>query len=197
MPDYSKGKIYKLWCPDNDLIYIGSTTQSLHQRLGGHKKNIKQTNACKSKLLFEASNEVKVELIEEYPCNNKMELNKREGEIIRLNKCVNKRVEGRTKKEYQQDNKKEIKEYLKKNKEKIKEDKKEWYQINKEEIKENKKQYYQKNQEKLKLKYKIYHEKNKEDIKLREKKYRDANRDWINQKAREKYKLNKLITLEN
>jgi hypothetical protein len=29
MPDYNNGKIYKLWSPEGDDIYIGSTVQSL------------------------------------------------------------------------------------------------------------------------------------------------------------------------
>jgi len=41
MPDYQKGKIYKIVCNETGLVYIGSTTQALSQRLQGHKKNYK------------------------------------------------------------------------------------------------------------------------------------------------------------
>ena len=191
MPDYSNGKIYKLWCPDNELIYIGSTIQPLHVRLGGHKRNAKAKNSCSSKLLFQASNEVKIELIEEYPCNNKMELTKKEGEHIRLNKCVNRVIPGRTPKEYYQDYKEERKEYFKKNEEKIKEYKKEWYQ----KIKEDKKEWYQKNNEKLKLKQKKYREANRDLINERQNQRRENNKDEYNKKKRERYKLNKLNKL--
>jgi hypothetical protein len=32
MPDYKNGKIYKLWSPEGDDIYIGSTVNSLAKR---------------------------------------------------------------------------------------------------------------------------------------------------------------------
>jgi hypothetical protein len=32
MPDYNNGKIYKLWSPEGDDIYIGSTVNSLAKR---------------------------------------------------------------------------------------------------------------------------------------------------------------------
>jgi Uri superfamily endonuclease len=70
MPDYQKGKIYKLWSPQGNEIYIGSTVNSLAKRLGHHKTD----SRCNSKYLFENYDVVKIELIEEYPCNNKMEL---------------------------------------------------------------------------------------------------------------------------
>ena len=39
MPNYSNGKIYSIRFYDNDkLLYIGSTTQILAVRFGGHKK---------------------------------------------------------------------------------------------------------------------------------------------------------------
>jgi hypothetical protein len=39
--DYSKGKIYKIVCNITGLIYIGSTSQSLIQRLQDHKSGYK------------------------------------------------------------------------------------------------------------------------------------------------------------
>ena len=55
-----------------------------------------------------------IELIEECPCNDKNELNRREGQMIREMNCVNKRIEGRTGKEYREDNKEYIKQKKKK-----------------------------------------------------------------------------------
>jgi hypothetical protein len=91
MPDYSKGKIYKLWSPQGGEKYIGSTTETLARRKQTHKRL-----NCSSKILFEKYDDVRIELIEEYPCKNKMELNRREGEHIRNNDCVNKSIAGRT-----------------------------------------------------------------------------------------------------
>jgi hypothetical protein len=99
MPDYQQAKIYKLWCPDNDLVYIGSTVQTLAQRKGKHKQDTNK-QSCRSYLLFESGSEVKIELIEKFPCHDKMELLKREGEWIRNTTCVNKTMPGRTRQEY-------------------------------------------------------------------------------------------------
>jgi predicted GIY-YIG superfamily endonuclease len=38
MPNYQNSKIYKIRCNTTGLVYIGSTTQSLKQRLDQHIK---------------------------------------------------------------------------------------------------------------------------------------------------------------
>tara|TARA_R100000951_G_C2545894_1_gene150833 strand:+ start:43 stop:609 length:567 start_codon:yes stop_codon:yes gene_type:complete len=151
MYDYSKGKIYKLFSVSNeDLIYYGSTIRTLKKRLGVHISDYKNNNGCTSKKVI-AAGDYKIELIEEFPCNSKAELERREGKYIKANKCVNKIIAGRTQKEYNEDNKEQItekgKEYREDNKDKIKEQKKEWYKNNKEAIIENKKEYCEKNKE--------------------------------------------------
>ena len=120
MPDYQNGKIYKLWSPQGNEIYIGSTINTLAKRFGQHKTNY---NKCNSKYLFENYTDVRIELIEEYPCNNRMELNKRKGEHIRANDCLNKQIAGRTLQEWWKDNKDKIAEYQK-----------EWFEANPDEI---------------------------------------------------------------
>jgi len=128
MPDYSKGKIYKLWSPElpEDMIYIGSTVNELYKRLCQHKK---PSNKSSSSYIFFSANNVKIELIENYPCKDKNELTRREGEWIRKLKCINKVVAGRTKEEWCEDNKELLvqksKEYYNKNSDKIKEQHKE------------------------------------------------------------------------
>jgi len=139
MPDYKNGKIYKLWSPEGDEIYIGSTIQPLYKRFHHHK----DARQCSSKILFEKYNDVKIELIESCSCDNKEQLTKKEGEYIRNNKCVNKEIAGRTKKEWREDNKEYKKEYDKEYLEKYRED-------NKDKIKENKKEYYKNNTDKIK-----------------------------------------------
>jgi len=123
MPDYQKGKIYKLWSPQGNEIYIGSTINPLAKRLGQHKLK----RSCNSKYLFENYDDVKIELIEEFPCNSKMELNRREGEHIRNNECLNKRIAGRSHEEWCEDNKEHLKEYNKEYRENNKERIKEYY----------------------------------------------------------------------
>ena len=143
MPDYQKGKIYKLVSDHTDEIYIGSTIQKLSQRLGTHASDFREgKNKCTCKHMFDLG-KVKIVLIENCPCNSKEELLKRERHYIETMVCVNKTIPGRSKAEYLQDNKEEIsktkKEYNLKNKDKIKEIKKEYYLKNIDKIKESRK----------------------------------------------------------
>jgi len=190
--NYKNGKIYKLFSYDNDLVYVGSTTQPLSKRLGEHKG--KCNKSC-SKILFENSNNVKIQLLEEIECDNIEQLRRLEGEYIRRLDCVNKRIAGRTEKEHYEENKEKIieqnkkyyeknkehrkeqmkeynKEWMEKNKEQVKEYHKEYYEDNKEHIKEYSKKLYEKNKEKKKE----YRENNKEQIKEYQKEYRDKKR---------------------
>ena len=143
MLDYQKAKIYKIWTPQgtHEEVYYGSTCDELYKRKYGHKTT---SNESRSKILFEKYDDVRIELVEDYPCNNKAELNKREGHYIRENKCLNRNIAGRTYKEYYKNNKKKLleqkREYYKNNKEKRKEDNKQYYENNKEQILEKNKE---------------------------------------------------------
>jgi len=153
MPDYQQGKIYAIRSHLTTDVYIGATCKRLSDRMAGHryayKKNIVP---CKSFNIIERG-DAYMELIEAFPCNNKDELNKREGEIIRTTlNAVNARVEGRTKQEYREINKEKMKEYLKeyreKHKEKAKEYQKEYRENNNEDLKIKKKEYYERTKNK-------------------------------------------------
>ena len=87
MVDYSKGKIYKIIDNTNDKIYIGSTTQDLKARLRGHKSECKKKDIS-SKLILK-NNNFRIELIEDYPCNTKRELEIREQYYLDTMVCVN------------------------------------------------------------------------------------------------------------
>jgi len=168
MKDYSQGKIYKLYSVSNkDLIYYGSTIRTLNKRLGEHIKDYKNNRGCTSRKVI-AAGDYKIELIEEYPCANTTELERREGEYTKANKCVNEVIAGRTQKEWYEDNKEKIIEQSKLwnevNKEKITKQRKIWYEVNKEKRLEQTKQYYENNKEKIKERVKEYREKNKEKV---------------------------------
>ena len=109
MPNYQQGKIYCIRSHQTEQIYIGSTTQTLAQRMAKHK-NI--TNGCRSEQILEYQ-DAYIELIELFPCNSKEELNKKEGEHIRIKNCVNKNIPCRTEKERYQDIKEKKKEQMK------------------------------------------------------------------------------------
>jgi len=132
MPDYSKGLIYMLRHEDDineENIYIGSTT-NFTQRKRAHK-NILNNPLCKKyntklyKTIRENGGWEKwvMEWIEDYACNSKRELEKREGEITKNKAILNMCIAGRTNKEYYEDNKVKIskrqKQYRIDNKEKF------------------------------------------------------------------------------
>jgi len=144
--DYKNGKIYAIRSHQIDEIYIGSTTQTLTKRLSAHKN---KDNKCKSKQILQYD-DAYIELIELFPCNSKEELNKKEGEHIRTNNCVNKQIAGRTLKEYLETNKEKIKEYREEHKEKMKEYMKEYREEHKEQIKEQIKEYREEHKEQKK-----------------------------------------------
>jgi hypothetical protein len=139
MPNYQEGKIYSIRSASTDKFYIGSTCQPLHKRLFEHRRQYKcylngKNNYVSSFALIENGDEY-IELIENYPCKDKNELHKREGEIIRKNKgkCVNQVVAGalvdKTKKEY-------MVIYRKENMDKILVSVKSYYENHKDEIRE-------------------------------------------------------------
>jgi len=109
MPDYSKGVIYTIRCLNDPNVYVGSTIQSLSVRMGGHRKAyVKNKVLGFNKEIVKDINNWKIELYENYPCNKREELARREGEIIRQIGTLNKNIAGRNAKEYRTDNKENI-----------------------------------------------------------------------------------------
>ena len=154
---YQRGKIYTVRCYDDDTsIYVGSTIQKyLSARMGTHRSD-------KTCSLYKYVNgnwdNWYIELYEEYPCDNKQLLEKREGEVIRLIGSINKQIAGRTQKEWYQDNKEKTIQRTKK-----------WYQDNKEKKQEYDKQYKNANKEKKQEYVKQYRNDNKEKRKEKRK----------------------------
>lgn len=144
---YQRGQIYTIRSHQTDIFYIGSTIQSLHQRLSGHRKDYKiwLKKNIKNMTSFNILNfeDHYIELLELFPCNSKKELNKREGQHIRSqDKCINKRIAGRTGQEYYADNLLKKLKYQKQYREK-----------HIEQMSEYQKQYRPNNQEKTSKKY--------------------------------------------
>ena len=96
-------KIYKIVDNTNGNIYIGKTDQTLKVRLNEHKSHKK----CSSKEIIK-NGDYKIELIEE------TEDETRERYWILNTECVNKQIPGRTKKEWNKDNKDKMIAYRKK-----------------------------------------------------------------------------------
>lgn len=131
---YHNGKIYKLVSNSDDKIYVGSTCMSLAKRKADHKTNSKKMS---ERHVYKHFNEIKwnnvdIILIEQFKCENKMELERRERYWIEtLKPELNKNIPTRTDREYYEDNR-----------DAILENKKAYYVDNKEIIKERDRAYY-------------------------------------------------------
>ncbi len=164
---YQHGIIYKLVSNYTDKIYIGSTCMQLSKRKSQHETDYNRWKGGKFHFItsFDLYNlgDVDIVLIEQYPCNSKMELHARERYYIEQMDCINKCIPGRTNKEWYEDNKDKVKqyyeEYRKANIDKIKQTDKEYYQANK----DKRKQYYQDNKDKVKQ----YYQANKDKMNIK------------------------------
>ena len=162
--DFSKGKIYKITNDYNDDIYVGSTCDTLVRRFTCHKSNSKNINK-QSTPLYKLINEIgfdrfRIQLICDYPCEDKYQLRQKEGEYIRELGTLNQQIAGRNMKIY--------------------------YVENKEKLTEQKKDYYE-NHKEMVLKYvKEYRIKNKDQIKENRQKYRQENKEKISKNKKEK-----------
>ena len=119
---YKQGKIYKIVSANSPKCYVGSTCQTLKQRLDKHYYHYVENKSCTSKKILSCG-DVSIELIKEYPCNSKRELEREEGKYQLELDCVNKHIAGRTRSEYIDDNRERVN-YMKrlnyiKNKDKI------------------------------------------------------------------------------
>jgi hypothetical protein len=146
---YANGKIYELVYKDK--VYIGSTTTTLADRYSKHKC---KSHNCGSRVLFEMAEadglEVAINLIEDYPCVSKKELEVRERFYIeQCQDRVNKVIPGRSLVEYYHDNKSMIlakcAEYREANKDKASEQHAKYYQDHRDKIIERVAEHYQAN----------------------------------------------------
>jgi len=146
MPDYSNGKVYAIRSHQTPDVYIGTTTQTLAQRLGGHRTDYARYKAGKFRYVtsFELLNYIDhyIELLENYPCRDKNELERKEGEYIRSMECVNKFIPGRTRKEWLVDNKEHVSRYREQYRENNKSEIHQYYENDKENNHRKMKQYY-------------------------------------------------------
>ena len=162
---YQNGKIYKIIDLGYSECYIGSTIQPLSKRFG-HHCNTYKTHPCASSLILEkyGKENCKVELIENYPCENREQLKAREGYYIENTKCVNKYIPGGSKSDWD----------------------KRQYAKNKEQLLEKNKKYREENKETILAQRKSYREANKDKVNERHKEYRRANRETLRAKQSER-----------
>lgn len=205
---YKNGKIYRLQCNDGHY-YIGSTTQKLMRRLYHHKETSKKDNTIAYQHIKQLGwKNVEIQLIEDYPCDVKKDLNEREDYYIRQSKddplCLNEKrayvsteekkqqvIEyaknhredaiQRTKK-YREEHQEEVlekkREYREKNRKLLNEKQKEYAKVHAEQVKKTNNEYYQTHKNEYREYYKDYNEKNKEKI-------REYKRAWVEKKKEE------------
>ena len=152
MPNYLNSMIYKLCCNDPTITdcYVGSTLnfkcRKSHHKSICNKENSTKYNNYKYQFIrghggFENWSMI---LIENFPCDTKLELHKRERYWLEtLGATLNKEIPSRSKKEY--------------------------YVDNKEKITKLSKDYYKNNKEEINAKKKIYREKNRAEINAKKK----------------------------
>lgn len=154
---YSNSKIYTVRSLINpDLIYVGSTTQPICKRFSGHKALCKygKSGSLYKHIIDNDWSDWYIELHEYYPCNNKEELCKREGEVIREIGTINKQIAGRSNKESH----------------------KEWYDNNREHCLAKHKEWCENNREHNLAKMKEWRENNPGYMKEYMKEYRSRKR---------------------
>lgn len=129
MNRYQKAKMYKLVSDVDDEFYLGSTCLLLSQRYHCHKQLAKDKP---DRPVYKHFNEigwenVKIILVEEYPCNSKIEMLKKERELYdELKPTLNRKRPYQTKEErlkqmsdYRDKNEEKIAQYKKENREEM------------------------------------------------------------------------------
>ena len=121
MPNYTNGKIYKILNAIDDELYVGSTVEPLCKRMAKHRHNVNQSPHFKlyKHMINHGIDNFYIELIENYACSSKEELQAKEGSWIRQVGTLNSRIEGRTQKERRQEHPEYMIQYRSENVERI------------------------------------------------------------------------------
>ena len=183
MPDYSYSKIYKIWSPRTDKIYIGSTAQKhLSTRWAIHNYAYRQNLAFNSSVreIFEVGG-ARIKLIENYPCSCSMELRMRENHYIQTLPNVINKNRAYISKEDRKEEQKNM-QYLR--------------YITDPEYREYKKQYYIKNRDKIKQYYRDNKEKMREYAIQWRKNQKEKMQDYVKTQMQAKREQNEKV-IEN
>jgi hypothetical protein len=181
--NYQNGKIYKVVNDIDDEIYVGSTTQTLAKRMAWHRGSCvmkaKMNRKVYQHMIKLGRDNFRIILLEEYPCNNRMELEQRERYFVEnlkpsLNSIVPART--RTNKEYRRDNV-----------EKIRVQKQKYYEENKNWILEHNKEYREKSKEKINTKHREYYAQKKETILAKQAEYYQTKREHVSERQKITY----------
>lgn len=168
--DYPRlGRVYRIWNDVDDKEYVGSTFQSLCERMRDHRGEI-NTKHKAHRLIYTHMRDLgtehfRIELVEECMVNSREELLRLEGHYIRkFGAKLNKVIAGRTHDEYRVENR----------------DKK----------RDTDKRYYQANKVTMSEKNKEYRTQHADNIREQKREYRKVNHDQIVQKKKEYWYAN-------
>ena len=154
---YNNSIVYKIVCNVTGLVYIGSTTQTIYERLNGHKRAYKcflggNYHFVTSFKVLE-NNNYYIKKIKSYNVESKEELHIKEAYWIKKYESVNKVIPNRTPKEYREVHKDELIAYQS-----------EYYENNKSELLAYQNNYRIENKIEISIKHKEYRDKNKDAI---------------------------------
>ena len=111
MPDYTKGKNYKVLNTLGDEVCIGSTTQPLSNRMTDHRKycfyskHMADRHRLYKHMRDIGKDKFYIELIKDFPCEAKFQLFAEAGIHTRKNGTLNDKIAGRNGKQYKEDHK--------------------------------------------------------------------------------------------
>lgn len=219
--------VYVLQCIDN-YYYIGSTINHPRYRLNNHKKDSitfpdRNVYAHINTIGWE---NVKLQIVQQYPCDTKEELHQLEDEYIKeslgdmyclnhIRACVSDKERRENVANYYLANREKIieqhREYLEANKERV-----DAYHANyriehaaeraaysrqysaehTDEVKARKREYYEEHKEEIIEKQKAYVEANKDDVERRKKEWAEKNKDHIAEKRKKYAEENKEVIQE-
>ena len=180
---YMNSKIYKLVNDVNDDVYVGSTYNLLCRRMEKHRSHRFQ---YAHRPLYKLMNDLgverfRIELVEDFPCENREQLRKREGYFIRQLGNLNMVIEDRTRKEYKEDNKDKIKEYMTTYREEKKDELLQYTKQYRDSHRDQIKQYKLENKEQILAKNREYYQRTKEQKQEYQKS--DKVKEWKNTKV--------------
>ncbi len=111
--DYSQAKIYKITNDFNNDVWIGTTCDTLVKKMSVHKaeaiRNVRKDCVIQNNIREFGFDRFRIQLIEDFPCEDVYQLRQRQGHFIREMKAINKYSDSN---EYYEQNKKKIKEHV-------------------------------------------------------------------------------------
>ena len=164
---YDRGQIYIIRSPSTDEVYVGSTIQLLSKCFSVEVCKYNSGKFCASGEIIKFG-DAYIELLEDYPCDSKNKLNKRENFYIRsIDGCINKRSEKIELTDQEKNDRFNAfstynKNYKNINREKISQKAKEYYILNSDKLCKANSAYYEANKELVSARMKLYYQRKKD-----------------------------------